>query len=115
MPVNVEIPVEKWAGSIRQITLGATAAEGGTRSHTVTVGGRPRCRSWALRAKTPHAPVIAIEVRAVSPADEWPEPLTKAWGDGHGRRCCLGQGRRGSRRRRGRLAVDRRPTAQARR
>ena len=39
MPVNVEIPVEKWAGSIRQITLGATAAEGGTRSHTITVGG----------------------------------------------------------------------------
>ena len=39
MPVNVEIPVEKWSGSVRQITLGATAAEGGTRSHTVTVGG----------------------------------------------------------------------------
>ena len=39
MPVNVEIPVEKWSGSVRPITLGATAAEGGTRSHTVTVGG----------------------------------------------------------------------------
>ena len=107
MPGNVEIPIEKWAGSIRQITLGATAAEGGTRSHAITVGGETTLPFLDFDGKMPNRPAIAIEVRAVSPADEWPEPLTKAWGDGHGRRRCLGQGRRGRGRRRGRLAVDR--------
>ena len=35
----VEIPIEKWTGKVREGKLGATAAEGGTRSHTVPVGG----------------------------------------------------------------------------
>ena len=91
MPVNVEIPVEKWAGSIRQITLGATAAEGGTRAHTVAVGGQNTLPFLDFEGKTPNRPVIAIEVRAVSPAEEWPAPLTQAWGDVLGDVCCLGQ------------------------
>ena len=81
MPVNVEIPVEKWAGSIRQITLGATAAEGGTRSHAITVGGETTLPFLGFDGQMPNRPAIAIEVRAVSPAEEWPQPLTKAWGD----------------------------------
>lgn len=32
MPVTVEIPVEKWMGKVLEVTLGATADEGGTRS-----------------------------------------------------------------------------------
>ncbi len=28
----IEIPKDKWPGSVRQVTLGATAAEGGTRT-----------------------------------------------------------------------------------
>ena len=62
MPVNVEIPVEKWAGSIRQITLGATAAEGGTRSHTITVGGETTLPFLGFDGKMPNRPAIAIEV-----------------------------------------------------
>ncbi len=56
MPVNVEIPVEKWAGSIRQITLGATAAEGGTRSHTITVGGETTLPFLGFDGKMPNRP-----------------------------------------------------------
>jgi len=80
MPVNVEVPIEKWSGSIRQVTLGATAAEGGTRGHTVTVGGQTTLPFLGFEGKVPNRPVIAVEVRAVNPSEEWPEPLAKAWG-----------------------------------
>jgi acetyl-CoA decarbonylase/synthase complex subunit delta len=36
----VEIPKDKWLGQVRNITLGATAQDGGTRAQTVTVGGQ---------------------------------------------------------------------------
>ncbi len=80
MPVNVEIPVEKWSGSIRTITLGATAAEGGTRSRVVAVGGQTTLPFLSFEGKVPNRPVVAVEVRAVNPGEEWAEPLTKAWG-----------------------------------
>jgi acetyl-CoA decarbonylase/synthase complex subunit delta len=35
---ELEIPVEKWSGAVRTVTLGATG-DGGTRTSTVTVGG----------------------------------------------------------------------------
>ena len=35
----VEIPKDKWAGAVRTITIGATPEDGGTRSHSITVGG----------------------------------------------------------------------------
>ena len=35
----IEIPKEKWNGKVREITLGATNTDGGTRTKTVTVGG----------------------------------------------------------------------------
>ena len=38
MPQSIEVPKEKWTGKVREVTLGATAAEGGTRARTVTVG-----------------------------------------------------------------------------
>jgi acetyl-CoA decarbonylase/synthase complex subunit delta len=80
MPVNVEVPTEKWSGTIRQITLGATAAEGGTRSHAVMVGGQTTLPFLGFDGKVPNRPAIAVEVRAADPTAEWPEPLTKAWG-----------------------------------
>ncbi len=80
MPVNVEVPIEKWSGTIRQITLGATAAEGGTRSHAVMVGGQTTLPFLGFDGKMPNRPAVAVEVRAADPTAEWPEPLTKAWG-----------------------------------
>jgi acetyl-CoA decarbonylase/synthase complex subunit delta len=80
MPVNVEIPVEKWTGSVRQVILGATKAEGGTRNRTVVIGGETTLPFLSFEGKVPNRPQVAIEVRPVNPAVEWPEPLTKAWG-----------------------------------
>ncbi len=80
MPVTVEIPKEKWTGSIRVVTLGATADEGGTRTKTVTVGGQNTLPFLHFEGETPHPPVIAIEIHDSYPAD-WSPVLLKAWGD----------------------------------
>ena len=80
MPVSVEVPVEKWSGAIRSITLGATAAEGGTRSRTVTVGGQGALPFLTFEGAVPHKPIVVVEVCSRNPGDEWAEPLTKAWG-----------------------------------
>ena len=37
--MTFEIPVETNAGKIVDVTIGATSEQGGTRSHTVTIGG----------------------------------------------------------------------------
>lgn len=77
---EVSIPKEKWSGRVRAITLGATAAEGGTRSHTVTVGGETTLPFLHFEGEIPNRPVVAIEVVDRRPAD-WPAPLLNAWGD----------------------------------
>jgi acetyl-CoA decarbonylase/synthase complex subunit delta len=80
MPVTVEIPEEKWTGTIREVTLGATADEGGTRSRTVTVGGQTTLPFLHFEGETPNPPVIGIEIQDGYPAD-WSPVLLEAWGD----------------------------------
>lgn len=80
MPVTAEIPTEKWTGKVRQVTLGATAAEGGTRTRTVTVGGETALPFLHFEGAFPHPPVVAVEVQDGYPAD-WSPTLQKAWGD----------------------------------
>jgi acetyl-CoA decarbonylase/synthase, CODH/ACS complex subunit delta len=80
MPVTVELPVEKWAGTVRPVVLGATAAEGGTRSHSLTLGGQATLPFLGFEAKAPYPPCVAVEVWSHNPGEEWPEPLTSAWG-----------------------------------
>jgi len=76
----IEIPKDKWPGSIRAITIGATAAEGGTRAKSVTVGGQTTLPYLQFEAPTPHKPVIAIEIKSRKPED-WSPLLVEAWGD----------------------------------
>ncbi len=85
MPVLVEILKEKWAGRVREVTLGATAADGGTRAKTVTVGGESVMPFLHFDAATnsvamPNAPALAIEVRDRRP-DDWSPLLYEAWGE----------------------------------
>jgi acetyl-CoA decarbonylase/synthase, CODH/ACS complex subunit delta len=80
MPAAVEIPKEKWTAAIRQVTLGATAAEGGTRTKTVTVGGETMLPFLHFEGEMPNTPLIAIEIQDRAPAD-WAPMLLKAWGD----------------------------------
>jgi acetyl-CoA decarbonylase/synthase complex subunit delta len=80
MPATVDLPKEKWTGTIREVTLGATSAEGGTRSRTVTVGGETTLPFLHFEGSIPHAPVIGVEVQDTYPAD-WSPVLRDVWGD----------------------------------
>jgi acetyl-CoA decarbonylase/synthase complex subunit delta len=79
MPVTVEIPVEKWTGKIREVTLGATADQGGTRTKTITVGGQTTLPFLSFEGDIPAPPVIGIEIQDGYPAD-WSQVLLDAWG-----------------------------------
>jgi acetyl-CoA decarbonylase/synthase complex subunit delta len=76
----IDIPKDKWPGSIRTVTLGATAAEGGTRTSTVTLGGETTLPFMEFEAPTPHRPAIGIELRSRRP-DDWSPLLLEAWGE----------------------------------
>ncbi|NIW44354.1 MAG: acetyl-CoA decarbonylase/synthase complex subunit delta [Gammaproteobacteria bacterium] len=74
----LEIPKDKWSGSVQEVVLGATAAEGGTRSKTVTVGGETTMPFIHFEAGTPNRPVIALEIKDFRP-DDWSPLLLETW------------------------------------
>lgn len=82
LPATTKTPLakEKWAGKVREVTLGATAVQGGTRTKTVTVGGETAMPFLDFEGVMPHPPVIAVEIRDRQPAD-WSPLLLEAWGD----------------------------------
>ena len=75
----IEIPKDKWPGSVRTITLGSNS-DGGTRSSVVTVGGEKALPFMHFEAETPHRPVVAIEIKDRKP-DDWSPLLAEVWGD----------------------------------
>lgn len=72
--IQVPSPAEKWAGQIREVTLG------GNGRKTVTVGGETTLPFLQYEGAVPHKPVVAIEVRDMVPPD-WSPIIRKAWGD----------------------------------
>ena len=74
----IEIPKDKWPGSIKTVTIGATAAEGGTRAKSVTVGGGTTMPYMQFEAPTPNKPVVAIEIKSRKPED-WSPLLAEVW------------------------------------
>jgi acetyl-CoA decarbonylase/synthase complex subunit delta len=76
----IDIPKDKWPGSIRTITVGATSTEGGTRARSVTLGGQTTLPYLQFEAPTPNKPAIAIEIKSRKPED-WSPLLVEAWGD----------------------------------
>lgn len=80
MAVTVQIPIEKAAGNVREVTLGATATEGGTRTSTVTVGGESSLPFLHFESPVPHRPAVGVEIHDWNPED-WPAHLREAWGD----------------------------------
>ncbi|MFN2277207.1 MAG: acetyl-CoA decarbonylase/synthase complex subunit alpha/beta [Candidatus Promineifilaceae bacterium] len=71
---------EKWSGKVREITIGATEAEGGTRGKSITVGGETAMPYMHFEGETPHRPVIAFGIKDRKPTD-WSELLDQAWGE----------------------------------
>lgn len=76
----IEIPKDNWPGTVRTVTIGATSADGGTRTSTVTVGGEKNLPFLHFETKAPNRPVVAIEIKDRRP-DDWSELLLKAWGE----------------------------------
>ena len=76
----IEVPIDKWPGSVREVTLGATAAEGGTRSQKVVVGGQKTMPYMHFETPVLHRPVIAVEIRDRRPED-WSQLLANVWGE----------------------------------
>ena len=76
----IEIPVEKWPGAVRTVVLGATASDGGTRSHTITVGGEKTLPYLHFEGGIPNRPVVAIEIKDRRP-DDWSPLLYETWGE----------------------------------
>lgn len=76
----IEIPKDKWPGSIRTITIGATSAQGGTRAKVVTLGGHTTLPFMHFEAPLVNQPAIAIEIKSRRP-DDWSPLLMEAWDD----------------------------------
>jgi acetyl-CoA decarbonylase/synthase complex subunit delta len=75
-----EIPKEISAGKIAEVTIGATAAQGGTRSRSLTIGGGTALPLHFFEGLHPHPPVVAMEVFDKPPA-KYPEALRKYYQD----------------------------------
>jgi len=77
---KTEILKENWTGVVREIQIGATPAEGGTRTSVAKVGGETAMPFMDFEGAMPNKPLIAIEIKDRRP-DDWSELLLKEWGD----------------------------------
>jgi acetyl-CoA decarbonylase/synthase complex subunit delta len=62
----IDIPKDNWPGTVRTVTIGAIAADGGTRTSTITVGGQKNLPSYISRIK-PNRPVVALKLKIAAP------------------------------------------------
>lgn len=75
-----EIPKETNPGKIVEVTIGAMAAQGGTRSRSVTIGGTTALPFHFFEGLHPHPPVVAMEVFDKIPA-KYPDSLREFYHD----------------------------------
>jgi acetyl-CoA decarbonylase/synthase complex subunit delta len=67
LPAKTSIPKGDYIGEIVEVKLGATKAEGGTRSKSYTIGGEKVPAFYNFQAPPKHKPIIALDVF------DWPE------------------------------------------
>ncbi|MFA7294844.1 MAG: acetyl-CoA decarbonylase/synthase complex subunit delta [Candidatus Omnitrophota bacterium] len=77
--METQLVLEKWAGVISTLTIGADAKEGGTRANTVKIGGQNSLPLLFREGNIPNLTAIAFEIWDVPPLD-WPEELVAAYG-----------------------------------
>ena len=72
----LEVPftplVEEYPGKIREVKLGATKSEGGTRGKTILIGGENSPSYYLFEKVPPHPPIVAVDTF------DTPVPLPKA-------------------------------------
>jgi len=55
-------PVETYPGTIAEVKLGGTKAEGGTRGRTLTIGGETSPAFYTFERPIVHSPIITLDV-----------------------------------------------------
>lgn len=75
----IELVKEKWSNKVNTVTIGATKAEGGTRSSVVKCGGEEGLPFLFEEGSIPNRPVIAIEISDIQP-DDWQEQVVSSIG-----------------------------------
>src|SRR5690554_2038762 len=68
----VEVQKEKYRSKVGEVVLGATKEQGGSRSHTITVGGESTLPYLHFEGEMPHRPVVALEILDMVPEDWHP-------------------------------------------
>ncbi len=58
----LQLPIERWSGKIREVTIGAIKEQGGTRGKALTVGGSAALAFLDLDNPIAHPPAIGMEV-----------------------------------------------------
>jgi len=71
---------EKWTGAVKEVTIGATKDEGGSRGKAVTVGGARSIPFMDFDGDQGKRIAVAMDVYDIPPED-WPEPLLKNYAD----------------------------------
>lgn len=71
---ELEVPIEKWAGKVREVTLG------GNGRKSVVVGGETTLPFLHFEGSIPNRPAVAIEIQDFKPTD-WAPSLVSVWGD----------------------------------
>lgn len=78
--MTFEVPKESNDGKVVEVTIGATAEQGGTRSHSVTIGGSTGLPFLFFESHHPHRPLVAMEVFDKPPA-KFPDSLREYYQD----------------------------------
>jgi acetyl-CoA decarbonylase/synthase complex subunit delta len=78
--MNFDIPKEVNPGKVLEVTIGATSDQGGTRTHTVKIGGSTALPFHFFEGQHPHPPRVAMEVFDQKP-EKYPALLLDYFGD----------------------------------
>lgn len=78
--MTFEILKETQVGEVVEVTIGATSKEGGTRPHTVTIGGGTSLPFHFFEGSHPHLPAVAMEVYDSIPS-KYPDTLLEYFRD----------------------------------
>jgi acetyl-CoA synthase len=77
---RINLVHQKWSGKVLEVQLGATPAQGGTRSQALVLGGETTLPYLYTEGQIPHPPAVAIGIADSRPTD-WSPLLMEAWGD----------------------------------
>lgn len=80
MTIAIDIVKDNWKNTISEVTIGATAAEGGTRTSSVKIGGETTMPYLKDEGPMPNKPVVAMEVWDIQPP-EMPDTLKAVYED----------------------------------